>query len=148
MEPATFKREFATIERLVLDEWPSIDKTSLAATEGEFESVVAVVAEATPHTKAVARRKLTELFVEATSVREGKPHGDLRDDLRAGLSNSLNEALDKIEQRVAKLRAEAEASTLPAVKAFAKEHLLFTLLMMLGLGFLLGRALTPRGRRD
>jgi hypothetical protein len=144
MEPANFKREFATIEPLVIDEWPTIDRTTLAASGGDFEAVVAVVAEATPHTKPVVRRKLTELFVEATTKKDANP----RDDLRAGLSESLHEALDRIEQRVAKLREEAESSALPAVKAFAKEHLIFTLVMMLGLGFLLGKALTPRGRRD
>jgi hypothetical protein len=139
MDPAAFKRDFAKVEPLALEEWPSLDRKALAATEGEVEKVVALVADATPHTKPIVRAKLSELLAVAT--RESNGAAD-------ALGDSFHAALDRIEKRVAKLSADAKASALPAVKAFAKDHLLLTLLVVLGFGFLLGRALTPRGRRD
>jgi hypothetical protein len=137
MDQAAFKRDFAKVEPLVVDEWPALDKKALAATEGDLEKVVALVAEATPHTKPIVRAKLGELLVVATREK----------DEANGLSGSLHEALDRIEKRVSKLTADARTSALPAMKTFAKDHLLWTLLIVLGLGFLLGAAFTPRGRR-
>jgi hypothetical protein len=63
------------------------------------------------------------------------------------ITESLHAALDRIEKRVSKLTADAKVSAVPAVKALAKEHFLVTLLLVLGLGFFLGKALAPRDRR-
>jgi hypothetical protein len=145
MDQAAFKRDFAKLEPLLLDEWPSVDKAALATASGDLEKVVALIAEATPHTKPVVRAKLAELAGVAT--REERPSQSSAD--KAGdLSKSLHDLLDRAEKRVTKLAAEATDSAVPAVRTFAKEHLLLTLLIVLGLGFLLGKAANPRGRRD
>lgn len=59
----------------ILGEWSQIDERDLFATHGEFDKAVALIAERTGYTKALARRQLEEIY-EAVP-RPSRPQGSI-----------------------------------------------------------------------
>lgn len=131
-----------TLRALVLEEWPGLDPAALDAAldaaQGGSDALVALLAEHSGHTRALARRKLAELEqLVAEPAAPGAPLGDLR--------RRAEGALSQLEERARKLRAQVEQDVVPQAEAKFKEaedhikqNLLVSLLVAMGFGLLVG----------
>lgn len=122
----SFKTNFAGLEAAILEEWPAVDKASLAATQGELDQVVELVAEKTEHTKTLVRKQLQELE---------KLAGERRDEPKKNKTEALLEAWEK---KTAVLAKELREKVLVDAEKRVRENVLVSLLVALGLGLLVG----------
>jgi len=142
---SAFQESFAKLEPAILAEWEQLDSGALSATGGDLDKVVVLVAERTAHTKALVRRQLQELFaVSAEPPRRRVAPGPsrLRQNLHNVLPESADELLQELEERTANILRELRGGVLKDTRARVKENLLFSLLVTLGLGFIVGVVFT------
>jgi ElaB/YqjD/DUF883 family membrane-anchored ribosome-binding protein len=147
---AAFRRAFDAVSPLIREEWPDVDAASLAATEGDFDKVVALVAERTERTRVGVRRQLSELLTLARAVPKSEANGARVPAERA------RPAFDQMDDVLAAIRRlEAFASdeakrisdkVVPAAETRIRQSLWTSLLLALGLGLILGLWLNG-GRR-
>lgn len=158
LSPDTFTRDFASISKLILEEWPELSAEELSQTEGEVDEVVRFVAERTDHSRTLVRAHLAEIQhvqgAETGSVEQllSRVEGRLEQ-----LSGTLREELvPQVKDRAEQLRGDAvaqaerakerAAEAREAVEEKARENILTSLLIALGFGFLMGLLLGNRGR--
>jgi hypothetical protein len=139
---SAFQESFGKLEPVILAEWQQLDAGALTATGGELDKVVALIAERTAHTKVLVRRQLEELWqVAAEPLRRRKgatAASRLRDNLHAVLPDAADDVLQELEQRTAELIRELRGGLLKDTRTRVKDNLLFSLLVTLGLGFIVG----------
>ncbi|PZO44404.1 MAG: hypothetical protein DCF21_13405 [Leptolyngbya sp.] len=149
-----FKHHFESMVPLLLSEWPQLTKENLAATEGDVDSTVVYISDETDRTKTLVRRQINELatLVEVDAPAPGKvaangassaslePAGPLGID-----KSSIDNLLDDLESRTENLIQELKAEMLPELEKRARGNLGQSLLIALGIGFVLGLIL--RGKR-
>lgn len=140
----TMAKVFPKLKPLICQEWPEVDANALAATEGDYDKVVALVAKTTEHTKSLVRRHLAEL-TELAAEPEAEPAGGSLGSVAAA-QRKLVETLQLMQAKVQELSGYVRNHGLADVKAKAEQHPLATLLMAIGLGFLLGFILRGSGR--
>jgi hypothetical protein len=128
--------EFAKLSELIRQEWPTIDKAELEATRGDLEGVVDLVAERTEHTRTLVRRQLDELRRELA-----RPTGP------GALGEDAVDVLRLLRSRVTVVARELQSQAMTEATAHVKKNPLTSLLVALGLGFLLGLVLRGGGRR-
>lgn len=155
MNRTQFHSAFPQLSSAVLEEWPQIEAEALSATHGELDKVVVLIVEKTGHTKTLARRQLEELYRIVTSPSEsGHFTATARGaaavfahDARAAAAtvseaahealNSVEEVLAKFEKRTARLLRDLHLNTVVThTGERIREHWLATLLVTLGLGFI------------
>lgn len=124
----SFKSNFAGLEAAILAEWPAVDKASLAATGGDFEQVVGVVAEKTEHTRTLVRKQLEELEKVAGTEKREEPSP----------KNKTEALLEAWEKKTALLAKELREKVLVDAEKRVRENVLVSLLVALGLGLLVG----------
>lgn len=134
--PEVFKSDFSRVKPWIAKEWPTLDGEALAGTGGDYEQVVSVVTGATAHTQTLVRAKLEELHALATE-RPKIPHD----------RDALVELLERLEKKTTDLAAELRSSVLPTAREKVKDNLLVSLLVALGLGFILGVIFALGGSR-
>ena len=165
-----FHGAFSRLSPAILEEWSTVDAPALASTGGDYDKVVALIAERTAPTKVLVRRQLEEIYRvlfspapvcfvwcpgraatgdrPATSDRAGTIGRDAREAAAAvgdaaqgalnGALGSVDEIMEEIEKKTAKLMRELRGSFVSDARGKVRENLLFSLLVTLGLGFIIG----------
>jgi hypothetical protein len=130
--PADFSQQFDKLTPLIREEWPALDAARLAETKGDYDQVVALIAAETKHTKALVRKQLEELK---------RVSQDKNDEL-----GSLRQILDRMQARTVELAGYVREQMMPEATQRAKKNFFTTLLIAIGLGFIVGFLLRG-GRR-
>ncbi|MBE9159829.1 hypothetical protein IQ265_23770 [Nodosilinea sp. LEGE 06152] len=146
-----FKHQFDAMVPLILSEWPQLLEDNLRATKGDLELAVDYISGEVDHTKTRVRRHLDELagLIEPaqTAVSAIAVDGSTSSDsASSALSSSVDLLLNDLEARTEHLIAEFKAEMLPELEKKARSNLGTSLLVALGLGFILGLLLG--GKRD
>jgi hypothetical protein len=139
---ATFAESFDGLKPLICAEWPAVEEASLAETGGDYAKVVELIAKTTDHTKALVRRHLGEL----QQIAEADTKATNGEGALAAAQRTLQETLRKLQAKAAELGEYVRSQAIADAKAKAEQHPLATLLMAVGLGFLLGFVLRGLGR--
>jgi hypothetical protein len=132
---AEFSRQFDKITPLIHEEWPDVDAEALKQTKGDYDLVVTLIAKRTEHTKTLVKKQLEEL----QRVADG---GDRADDMRL-----LRQMLERLQARTQEASNFVRGRMTDDAKQKVTQNPLVTLLIAIGLGFLLGFVLRGRGRR-
>ncbi|MBL8743777.1 MAG: hypothetical protein JNK04_21860, partial [Myxococcales bacterium] len=148
---AQFKESFAIVTPLMKEEWPDLDGDALAATEGDLDRAVALVAAHLESTKAAARRQISELVDLATAQEAHRERSN-----GAAKPNESGARLPPLDDVMAAIRRlelfateevkRVSSEVVPAARAQAQKSMWTSLLIALGLGLFLGMWLN-RGRR-
>lgn len=147
-----FKGRFEQLIPLICQEWTPVTSDELAATEGDLDLAVDLIAEATDHTKTLIRCQIAELHSLSlswerqdhekstlTPANSDEPNLPAKEDDETNPhSPSIDDVLDLLERRTEKLVERVKADVLPEVKSQAKRNLGASILTALGIGFLLG----------
>ena len=152
----TFSQHFDAMVPLIMAEWPQLIEENLLATEGDLDLTVAYISGETDRTQTLIRRQIKELasLVEPEAVDPEKvepkdkaaiaPPIAPNDDVSS--SSSIDNLLDDLESRTEHLIQELKAEMLPELEQRARSNLGQSLLIALGIGFVLGLILG--GKRD
>ena len=130
--PGEFASAFRELQPIILAEWPAVDASGLAATEGDLDRTVGLIAEQTQHTKALVRRQLEELY----RVRYAPPHRPAAAGYQ--IPESVDALLRDLEQRAAKILRDLRGGALHNARSKVTDNLLLSLLISVGLGFIVG----------
>ncbi|NJL49620.1 MAG: hypothetical protein HC929_22040 [Leptolyngbyaceae cyanobacterium SM2_5_2] len=143
----TFQQTFPQLVPLILEEWPQLTKDGLLATEGNLEQVIQYISCQTEHTQTLVRRHINELatLLKPTPSEEGPWPTAKGSDEGELVSSKIDELLADLETRTEHLMQEFKAEVLPELERKARSNLGTSLLIALGLGFILG--LTFGGKR-
>jgi hypothetical protein len=139
---AAFSTAFSTLQPALLAEWAELDADALAATEGDLDRVVALVAERTTRTKALVRRQLEEIF---RVVSEPAPSSGARPHSRGterraprGEQPGVDQLLAELEKRTAQIMRELRGGILDNTRDRVRDNIFFSLLVAIGFGFIVG----------
>ncbi len=135
-----FHDEFDKLAPLIREEWPDVDADALTATRGDYERVVTLIAAKTEHTKALVKRQLDELRAIAT---DGNGKGG-----SLGIDQGVQQMLNKLHDKSNEIAGYVKKQMVTDAKVKVSENPLVSLLMAIGLGFVLGFILRGMGRRD
>jgi hypothetical protein len=134
-----FKHHFKAMVPLILAEWPQLLETNLVATEGDLDLAVAYISGETDRTQTLTRRHLEELATLVEPAPEPAPAPALpASDTEADHPSTIDQLLGDLETRTEHLMAEFKAEMLPELEKKARSNLGTSLLIALGLGFILG----------
>lgn len=142
-----FASAFADLQPAILAEWSQVEATALAATEGDLDRVVSLIAEQTAHTKALIRRQLEELHRVLSAPprpRPGSGHRARRGE--APLPDSVDAMLHDLEERAAHILRDLRGNMLSDARGKVRENVLFSLIIAVGFGFIVGVLFTGWGR--
>jgi hypothetical protein len=120
---------------LILEEWPQLQPDQVLATEGNLDELIAYISMQTEHTRTLIRRHLGELY-SLWQVKVTQPTTVRRDEL--GSHSQMNQLLEELETRTDHLIKEFRSELLPELEKKARTNLGTTLVITLGLGFILG----------
>lgn len=137
----TFKSSFGALEAAILAEWPAIEREALAATAGELDQVIDLVALKTEHTRTLVRRQIAEL----AQLCEGGEGPKAAAESKQSRAERLLEAWQKRTQDLAK---ELRENVLANAEKKVRENVLTSILVALGLGLVLGFLFGGLRRRD
>lgn len=151
---AAFAGAFATLQPALLAEWGELDAESLAATDGDLDRVIALVAERTTRTKALVRRQLEEIFrvvSEPIPSAAARPRGrgpDRAGDRGPGRSDppGVDQLLAELEKRTAQIMRELRGGLLDNTRDRVRDNIFFSLLVAIGFGFIVGVLFTGSNR--
>lgn len=142
-----FASAFADLQPAILAEWPQLSAAALAGTEGDLERVVGLLAEQTTHTKALIRRQLEELHrVLSTPPQPRPPSGQRARRGDPALHESVDDMLHDLEERAAHLLRDLRGGMLNDARGKVRENVLFSLIIAIGFGFIVGVLFTGWGR--
>jgi hypothetical protein len=152
-----FTSAFSRLAPAILSEWAEVDSAALAATGGELEKVVAVIAGATGHTKALLRRQLQELYyvvtmppLESAGGKRPRPAEAEAGGFAAAASGAaappVDHLLEELERRTAQIMRELRGGFLGEARDRVKDNVFFSLLVAVGLGFIVGVLFTGFSR--
>lgn len=161
MNRTQFHSAFPQLSSALLEEWPQIEAEALSATQGELDKVVGLIVEKTGHTKTLARRQLEELYRIVTAPSEGGSFSAtargaasvFAHDARAAaatVSEAAHEALSSVEEVLARFEKKTSKmlrdlhlnQVVTHTGERIREHWLATLLVSLGLGFIVAAVVT------
>jgi hypothetical protein len=120
---------------LLSEEWPQLQPEALLATGGDLEQLVTYIAAQTEHTRALTRHHLGELY-SLWLVKVAEPAPAPTDELKS--HSQVNQLLEDLEARTDHLLKEFRSELLPELEKKARSNLGTTLVITLGLGFILG----------
>lgn len=123
---------------LMVDEWPEVDRDLLDGAGNDLGEVVEVISTATGRTKTLVKAQLAELAVYA----KADDATDTADDL-----TRMRRMLKNLEAKSQEIAEFARGQMLPQAKEKVQENLVVSLLVAVGLGFLLGFVARSAGRR-
>jgi len=159
LSKGAFANAFPTLRPAILGEWSQLDEAALAATSGDLDKVVALIAERTAHTKALVRRQLEEIYrvvlTPAAEVhtaasgagrsRRPRPAAD-GDGAAAGQGANIDHLIEEFERRTAHIVRELRGGFLDGARGRVRDNVFFSLLVTLGLGFIIGVLFTGGNR--
>ena len=154
MSKAAFVAAFPALREAILGEWSELDAAALDATAGELDKVVALVAERTSHTKTLSRRQLEELFQVVMQPPAQARRGSAARARRAaaghvpgdGDGGHVDQLLEELERRTAHIMRELRGGFLDGARSSIREHTIFSLIVSVGLGFIVGVLFTGFSR--
>ncbi len=131
----TFRQHFEAMVPLLLAEWPQLIEANLLDTEGDLDLTVAYISGETDRTQTLIRRQIQELttLVEAAAAPITSSNG-----AEPSPPSSIENLLDDLESRTEHLIQELKAEMLPELEQRARGNLGQSLLIALGIGFVLG----------
>jgi hypothetical protein len=144
---ATFQQTFSQLVPLILDEWPQLTRDGLLTTEGDLEQVVHYISGQTEHTQTLVRRHIDELatLLRGKTSEDGSSPTTHETGQGEMASSKIDELITDLEVRTEQLMKEFKAEVLPELERKARSNLGTSLLIALGIGFILG--LTFGGKR-
>jgi hypothetical protein len=167
LSKSAFADAFSTLRPAILGEWSQLDEAALAATAGDLDKVVLLVAERTAHTKALVRRQLEELYrvvttplPEVHTAASGAGHASAQTRPRRprpaaeaegqgqgqGQGPNLDHLIEEFERRTSHIIRELRGGFLGGARDRVRDNVFFSLLVTLGLGFIVGVLFTGGGR--
>jgi len=146
-----FAKAFPALQPLICAEWAQVDAKALAATDGDYDEVVARGVSATEHSKTRVNRHLDERLEIAGEDQAKAPAGDrgaaAGDNVLGAAQRSLQEALRVLQAKANEVAEYIRKQALGDAKTKIEQHpLLVTVLMAIGLGMILGFLLRGPGR--
>lgn len=139
---ATFEAAFAALQPAIVFEWPEVPEAEIQQTAGDLDRLLVLLASKTGRTKVALRRSLEEIFavimeppVRPRVTRKGK---DTAAPPEGGWPSSVEDLLAELEQRSASVVRELRRGMFADTKVRIRENLLLSLLIAVGLGFILG----------
>ena len=158
-----FHGAFPQLASAILEEWPQLDAESLASAHADLEKVIALVVEKTGHTKALVRRQLEEIFhivtapvesvgqkgsgAAAAFVHDAKAAAATVNEAAHDALHSVEAILAQFEKRTKPLLRELRGNVLTDARDKVREHWFLSLLVTLGLGFIVGVLISARPSR-
>lgn len=145
LSTATFAESFEKLLPAITVEWSELDPGALSKTSGDLDKVIALIAEHTAHTKTLVRRQLDELWhVVMDPPRRRAPSTAGRRSHTAGapLPQTADLLLQELEERTAQIMREIRNGVFTDTRTKVKDNLLFSLLVSIGLGFIIGVVFT------
>ncbi len=127
----------AGVVPLMVSEWPEVDRALLDGAGNDLGEVVEVISTATGRTKTLVKSQLAELAVYAKAD----------DDSGSDDLNRMRRMLKNLEEKSQEIAEFARGQLLPQAKEKVQENLVVSLLVAVGLGFLLGFVARSAGRR-
>lgn len=155
LSKGAFASAFSTLRPAILGEWSQVDDAALADTSGELDKVVALIAERTTHTKALVRRQLEELYrvvMIPPPDSSGHQSGRARRQRAAGGGEgdthgaNLDHLIEEFERRTSHIIRELRGGFLDGARERVRGNVIFSLLITLGLGFIVGVLFTGGSR--
>jgi len=141
LSPDVFQSAFERVFGLILEEWPTVNVDALKETGGDFEKVTALVAETSGRTRALVKRQLGELVRVIDENGSAPTEGSTR--------HKFQDVVDMFEKKSRDL-LELAKGEFPEARAKleekVEENLWTSLLIALGLGFILGLLTRGGGR--
>jgi hypothetical protein len=144
-----FHAAWENLRPAILEEWSQVDATALNDTDGELDKVVALIAERAVRTKALVRRQLTELYyvVSEPPVAPRASHTASTDrSSKTAVPETVDAMLQELERRAAQVMRELRGGMLQDARGKVRENVFFSLLVALGLGFIVGVLFNGPGR--
>ena len=134
--------DFGDLLPLIRDEWPQVAVSALEETAGDYDQLVALIATETEHTKTLVRRQLDELR-KLSGERKAKNAWLHDNELQ-----KLREMLDRLQFKSNDVADYVRDRMAEDARKQVNQNPLVTLMMAIGLGFILGFILRgPGGRR-
>ncbi len=127
----------AGLVNLMMTEWPEVERKQLDGAGKDMGDVVEVISTATGRTKTLVKSQLAELAVYAKADADSTS-----DEL-----NRMRRMLKNLEEKSQEIAEFARGQMLPQAKEKVQENLVVSLLVAVGLGFLLGFVARSAGRR-
>lgn len=151
LSKSAFAGAFSTLRPAILGEWSQVDDAALAATSGELDKVVALIAERTAHTKALVRRQLEELYrvvmiPAAEPGHTGRPRRPRAAADGDAHGANLDHLIEEFERRTSHIIRELRGGFLGGARDRVRDNVFFSLLVTLGLGFIVGVLFTGGSR--
>ncbi len=140
-----FRTRFVAVGPKILDQWTAVDPVELAATKGELSGVVDLVVRATdrsPSEIEAKLRALSEPVVEPEPETKGLHR---RFGIAAKQMDEVVHAVKRFEAFAADEARKMKTNLLPVAETKIRANLWTSLLIALGLGFVIG--LWMRGSR-
>ena len=139
--PEGFAEELDELLPYIRDEWPSVGREELVGTKGDYDAVVTLISLKTEHTRTLVRKQLDELRQMAGAQRAKRgwvSDAELRRlrELLERLQHKSNDVTDYVRERIS-----------TDARKQMHENPLVTLLIAIGLGFILGFILRGGGGR-
>ncbi len=149
---ARFGEVFPSAKRLILEEWPTLDRDALDATKGELDPLVTLVAAHADRTKVVTRKLLLELFdlaqrERSSAATNGKAHAAERPKIELPPMDDVIAAIRRLETFAADEAKRVSDQVVPAAETRVKKNIWISLAFALGLGLILGLWLNGGRRR-
>lgn len=148
---------FAAVAPLVREEWPELDTAKVAATDGDLDALVTLVAGHFDRTKTLVRRQLLELLDVAESRSKERAGRHVNGAAKKSEPSSRELETPQVEEVIAAVRRleafaseevkRVSAKMVPVAESKVRQNLWVSLLMALGFGMIVGLWLNG-GRRS
>ena len=138
-----FRTRFVAVGPKILDQWATVDPVELAATKGELSGVVDLVVRATDRSPSEIEAKLRALSEPVVETEEKGLHR--RFGIASKQMDEVVHAVKRFEAFAAEEARKMKTNLLPAAETKIRANLWTSLLIALGLGFVIG--LWMRGSR-
>lgn len=139
-EPEGFAEAFSSVKPLICAEWPKVDPKALDKTKGNWAKVVDLVVAATDQKQDLVERQLGEL--QQVAAEDTPPAADAAETK----GRPMQEAMRSMQTKMNEVAEYVRRQMLDDAKTKARENFLVTLLLAIGLGFILGIIVRGFGR--
>lgn len=137
---AAFSKSFPSVKPLISAEWPAVDEAALDATGGDYQEVVDLVVRQTEQDPELVERQLAELQ-QVAAEEAPAPSGTAEKTQRP-----MHEALRTMQSKMNEVADYVRKQLVDDARTRARDNFLVTLLMAIGLGFIVGFVLRGLGR--
>ncbi|MBW2529195.1 MAG: hypothetical protein JRI23_33775 [Deltaproteobacteria bacterium] len=127
---------FTQLKPLILAEWPKVAADALDETEGDHDKIVDLVLASADLERDLVERQLAELAELAREDAGGN----------GASGRALQDVAQSLQSRMNEVASYVRGQMLADARSKARENFLVTVLMAIGLGFILGIIVRGLGR--